>query len=66
VIILTFIRQSRRTGGGSVFSSYRPAPGDMAEKRNAHLWYADREGNGWGEPVFMSAANKLGSYHFLG
>lgn len=50
-------------GKRMVFSSYRPAPGDTSEKRNAHLWYVERAGNGWGEPVFLSSVNKLGHYH---
>ncbi|MBL8203186.1 MAG: PD40 domain-containing protein [Blastocatellia bacterium] len=52
-----------KDGKRMVFSSYRPAPGDTSPKPNAHLWYVDRQGNGWGEPVFMAAANKLGHYH---
>ncbi|MBS1812973.1 MAG: PD40 domain-containing protein [Acidobacteria bacterium] len=52
-----------KDGKRMVFSSFRPAPGDTSPKPNAHLWYVDRQGNGWGEPVFMAAANKLGHYH---
>ncbi len=52
-----------KDGKRMVFSSYRPAPGDTSPKPNAHLWYVDRQGNGWGEPVFMTAANRLGHYH---
>jgi len=52
-----------RNGRRIVFASYRPAPGDTAAKPNAHLWYADRQGDGWGPPVFMSAASRLGHYH---
>lgn len=50
-------------GKRMVFSSYRPAPGDTSAKPNAHLWYVEREENGWGMPVFMTAVNKLGHYH---
>lgn len=50
-------------GRRMVFSSYRPAPGDSSTRPNAHLWYVDRQGDGWGAPVFMSAANAIGSYH---
>ena len=32
-------------------------------KPNAHLWYVDRQGNGWGAPVFMARASTLGHYH---
>jgi L-ascorbate metabolism protein UlaG (beta-lactamase superfamily) len=46
-----------------VFSSYRPVPGDTNGKPNAHLWYAERSGNGWSTPVFMSRASTLGHYH---
>lgn len=52
-----------KDGKRMVFSSYRPAPGDTSPKPNAHLWYVDRQGNGWGEPLFMAAANRLGHYH---
>lgn len=46
-----------------VFCSYRPAPGDTSGKPNSYLWYVDRQGEGWGEPVFMAAANTFGNYH---
>ncbi len=52
-----------KDGKRLMFSSYRPAPGDTSPKPNAHLWYVDRKGTGWGEPVFMAAANTLGHYH---
>jgi hypothetical protein len=52
-----------RDGTHLVFSSYRLAPGATADRRMAHLWYAERKGDGWGEPVFMAAANTLGDYH---
>jgi hypothetical protein len=52
-----------KDGRRLVFSSYRPAPGDTSPKANAHLWYVDRKGEGWGEPVFMTAVNKPGYYH---
>jgi hypothetical protein len=50
-------------GRRMIFSSYRPAPGATAEKPNANLWYADRKGDGWGEPVFMAEASVAGTYH---
>jgi hypothetical protein len=53
-----------------VFTSYRPMPGDTSDHPNASLWYADRTGTGWGRPIPIRAATKLGSYHsqpvFLG
>lgn len=52
-----------KDGKRMVFSSYRPAPGDTSAKPNAHLWYVDKKGDGWGTPVFMTSANKLGYYH---
>jgi hypothetical protein len=52
-----------KDGKRLVFASYRPAAGDDSEKRNAHLWYVDRRGDGWSEPVFLSKANKPGHYH---
>ena len=50
-------------GRRMVFSSYRPARGDTSSHRNAHLWYADRSGDGWGTPVFMGKASLLGYYN---
>lgn len=51
-------------GRRMVFASYRPAPGDTAAGRpNAYLWYAERSGDGWGAPVFMSKAAVFGAYH---
>lgn len=55
----TFLPDGQRM----VFTSYRPAPGDTARYRNGHLWYADRQGDGWGAPVFMAQVNTLGHYH---
>jgi hypothetical protein len=52
-----------KDGKRMVFSSYRPAPGDSSAKPNAHLWYVERERNGWGPPVFIATVNKLGHYH---
>ena len=52
-----------KDGKRMVFSSYRPAPGDTSPKPNAHLWYVDKKGDGWGTPVFMAATSKLGHYH---
>lgn len=46
-----------------VFASYRPVPGDSAGTHNAHLWYAERAGEGWGPPVFMARTSALGQYH---
>lgn len=45
------------------FASYRPAPGDTASKHNAYLWYAERQGSGWGPPKFIAAATQFGTYH---
>lgn len=51
-------------GRRMVFASYRPAPGDTdASHPNAYLWYAERSGDSWGTPVFMSKASVFGSYH---
>lgn len=52
-----------KDGRRMVFSSYRPAPGQQSEKPNAHIWYVDRKGDGWSEPVFIASVNKLGYYH---
>ncbi len=52
-----------KDGRRMVFSSYRPAPGDASPKANAHLWYVDRQGEGWGKPVFLSRVNRFGHYH---
>ena len=64
-----------RDGSRLVFSSYRPIPGTTPghsdgtanglgpTKPNAHLWYADRKGDGWGSPVFMVKASTFGYYH---
>lgn len=52
-----------RDGRRLVFASYRPAPGDTASTPNAYLWYVDRQGAGWGEPVFIAAAARFGNYH---
>lgn len=46
-----------------VFSSYRPIPGDTSTHPNAHIWAAERRGDGWGAPVFMSEASRIGHYH---
>ena len=50
-------------GKRMVFASYRPAPGDTAKKGNAYLWYAEKQGDGWGMPVFMAKATTFGHYH---
>lgn len=52
-----------KDGRRMVFVSYRPAPGDTSTKRNAYLWYVDKKGNEWGEPVFITSVNKFGHYH---
>lgn len=52
-----------KDGKRIVFTSYRPAPGDTSEKPNSYLWYAEKKGNGWGDPVFISSVNKFGHYH---
>jgi hypothetical protein len=45
-----------------VFASYRPAPGDTSKQRNAHLWLARRQRDGWAPPEFVEAS-QLGYYH---
>ena len=50
-------------GRRMIFASYRPASGDTSSHRNAHLWYADRQGDGWTTPVFMRNASFLGYYN---
>ena len=50
-------------GNRLVFASYRPAPGDTSAEPNAYLWYADREGSGWGPPRFIAPAARFGEYH---
>ena len=52
-----------KDGRRLVFASYRPAPGAGSSKPNAHLWMVEREGQGWGEPVWLAALNQLGHYH---
>ncbi len=52
-----------KDGRRLVFASYRPAPGDRSAKPNAHLWMVERQGQGWGEPVWLAALNQLGHYH---
>jgi WD40-like Beta Propeller Repeat len=50
-------------GRRMVFSSYRPAPDDTSSHPSAYLWYVEREGGSWGEPVFMAEASEWGHYH---
>jgi Tol biopolymer transport system component len=52
-----------KDGKRMAFASYRPVPGVEQKKPNAHLWYVDRKGDGWGTPVYMAAANTIGHYH---
>jgi hypothetical protein len=52
-----------KDGRRMVFSSYRPVPGEQPEKPNAHLWYVDRKGDGWGDAVFMKSASQFGHYN---
>lgn len=42
-------------GKSLFFSSIRPVDG--VARRDADLWRVDREGDGWGEPVHLSAVN---------
>ena len=49
-------------GQRMAFSSYRPIPGDTSVSQNANLWYVDREGSSWGEPVFMGIPSTLDQY----
>jgi hypothetical protein len=51
-----------RDGKRMVFASYRPVPGQTMAKPDANLWYVDRKGSGWGEPVWMAAASTPGNY----
>jgi hypothetical protein len=46
-----------------VFSSYQPVPGDTSSHPNAHLYVAERRGNGWGTPVLQRNASRIGWYH---
>ncbi len=50
-------------GNRLVFSSYHLIPSDTFAYKNAHLWYVDRRGDGWGPPVFMAEATTIGHYH---
>ena len=50
-------------GRRMVFSSYRPAPGDTSGQLSAYLWYVQRRGAVWGEPVFMAEASEWAHYH---
>lgn len=50
-------------GRRMVFSSYRPAPGDTSAHPSAYLWYVERQGAGWGPPVFMAEASAWAHYH---
>ncbi len=49
-------------GRGLVFTSYRAVPGDTTEHPNANLWYVERQGSGWGDPVLMRGASTLAHY----
>jgi Tol biopolymer transport system component len=43
------------------FISTRPAPGVQdTEARNMDIWYADREGKGWGQPRYLDSGNSSG------
>lgn len=48
-------------GDRMVFSSYRPTP--EGPSRQANLWYADRDGDGWGDPVYMAAPSDREAYN---
>lgn len=48
-------------GERMVFSSYRPTP--TGGPNQANLWYVDREGDGWGEPVYMADASDPERYN---
>lgn len=52
-----------RDGRRLVFSSYRPAPGDVSAKPNAHIWLTEWDGKAWGAPIFLKSVNRLGFYH---
>jgi len=46
-----------------VFASYRRAPGDTSATPNASLWYAERNGDGWGPARYIAPASEPGHYH---
>lgn len=46
-----------------VYSSYQPVAGDTSSHPNAHLYVAERQGNGWGKPVLQRTASRIGWYH---
>jgi hypothetical protein len=52
-----------RDGHRLIFSSYRPVPGDVSAKPNAHIWLTEWKGNSWSAPVFLKNVNRLGFYH---
>jgi WD40-like Beta Propeller Repeat len=45
-----------------VFTTYRPVPGDTSDHANANLWYVDRRGGEWSDPVLMRGASTLSNY----
>jgi hypothetical protein len=45
-----------------VFTSYRAVAGDTSDHPNANLWFVERRGDGWSEPVLMRGASTLDHY----
>jgi hypothetical protein len=48
-------------GRTMIFNSWRPLPDGRPVKDRNNLWLARRTGNGWTEPVYLSAINRLDS-----
>jgi hypothetical protein len=46
-----------------VYSSYSPVQGDTSSHPNAHLYVAQRRGDGWGTPTLQRLASRIGWYH---
>lgn len=50
-------------GSRLVFSSYRPLPGADSARHNAHLWIAERTGDGWGTHGTATSQRRMASTH---
>lgn len=46
------------------FSSRRPTPDDVKSRRN-NVWYVERKGGGWGEPVFVPLTDRGNTYNSI-
>ena len=46
------------------FLSRRPAPGRAAERTDFDIWYVERSGDGWGEPVHVPSASGSSDEHY--